>query len=411
LRCGFALRDATPGRSVSLGGYDFRQEHQPPGNDGVLDPLGVRALALDTGGEPAVLVSADQLLISSAHGRRLRAVIAEGAGIGRERVHVACTHTHSGPLLIEEDLGELWTQIMPHSATLDEGPQRAYAAAFDAAILDAAAAALADRAPVDLRVREAPLGLAYDRRVPLPDGGVDYCWNRDTRADLDPRSSPDQTLTCFAFAWRERPGGVALWSHGAHPVTLGKESRVVSADWPGAAARCLATERPGWAASFVLGPCGETHPWLATQSDPAALDRIGRPAGSLLALLVEEGGVDDPDPGLACVAEEVVIDGTALELGAWRIGPAVLATAPVECFAALAPLLRRRHRAPLLLGTNVDGWTGYWAPGTAWKQGGYEVAIARACGRSPGDGEALVDAWSRIVARACDAGGRSGSRL
>ncbi|MFM2091127.1 MAG: hypothetical protein RLZZ127_1616, partial [Planctomycetota bacterium] len=188
-----------------------------------------------------------------------------------------------------------------------------------------------------------------------------------------------------------------LWSLGAHPVCLGKTSRVVSADWPGAAGRTVARLLPGCEPMFVLGACGDAHPWIATQDAAAGLEPLGAAAGGLAAALVQAAR-----PGtalLAVAAERVRIGPADLDLAAWRLGGAVVLAAPVELFQSLAADLRARVPAPVVLATNANGWTGYWPARADHAAGNYEVAAAEARGRRPGDGEALVDALVRLAER------------
>jgi hypothetical protein len=185
-----------------------------------------------------------------------------------------------------------------------------------------------------------------------------------------------------------------LFSLGAHPVCLGKTSRVVSADWPGAARRAIERHLPGCFAAFGLGACGDAHPWIATQDDPAALVPLGEAAGGLAAALAHAAR---PDSGLRCVQRTLQLSGCELDLAAWAIGGAVVLAAPVELFQSLAADLRRRIDRPVLLLTNANGWTGYWPARADFTAGGYEVDAAKARGRAPGDGEALIDALADLA--------------
>ena len=101
LRAGFAKADITPGRDLSLMGYEFREESLWPGNDGPRDPLYARALVFDGGAGPAAIVALDLAVVSLALAQALRRAVAEAVGSDPERVIIACIHTHSGPHLQE----------------------------------------------------------------------------------------------------------------------------------------------------------------------------------------------------------------------------------------------------------------------------------------------------------------------
>ena len=60
------------------------------------DPLYARALYLQ-GASDCLLVTLDVCLIAPAQAEQVRAALAAATSVPRERVLVACIHTHSGP--------------------------------------------------------------------------------------------------------------------------------------------------------------------------------------------------------------------------------------------------------------------------------------------------------------------------
>ncbi|HAT10364.1 MAG TPA: hypothetical protein DCS97_07170, partial [Planctomycetes bacterium] len=241
------------------------------------------------------------------------------------------------------------------------------------------------RVPVEAASACAPCGLAYSRRV--ADGqGVRLCWNPEEQADLHPGPAEDPALAVLHLR-RATGRSALLFSLGAHPVCLGKISRVVSADWPGAARNAIERHLPGCFAVFGLGACGDTHPWIATQDDPAALVPLGEAAGGLAAALAYAAR---PGDGLRCAQRTLHLGGGELDLAAWAVGGAIVLAAPVELFQSLSAELRRQIDRPVVLLSNANGWTGYWPAQADFAAGGYEVDAATAAGRRPGDGEALV---------------------
>ena len=72
LRIGTASRDITPGRDLGLIGYEFRLQHWPDRNDGVLDPLALRVLLLlPDDAPPAAIVTLDLAILSTTRSRHL----------------------------------------------------------------------------------------------------------------------------------------------------------------------------------------------------------------------------------------------------------------------------------------------------------------------------------------------------
>jgi hypothetical protein len=397
LLAGWAESPLPTERDESLLGYDFRQERLAPGNDGELDPLSARAIVLRQGQSGLALVALDHCVVSVAFARRLRAVVATATGLPESAAIVACTHTHSAPLAHDPELAHDLAAALPHVDAAAGAPaERRVADRLLAATGEAAARAAGLLVPVEAAAAAAPCGLSYRRRVAQPDGGVRLCWNPEEQHDLSPEPGADPTLAVLHLRRAMSGRSCLLFSLGAHPVCLGKTSRVVSADWPGAARRAIAGHLPGCFPVFGLGACGDAHPWLATQDDPAALGLLGGAAGGLTAVLARAAR---PAPGLAVLSETVRIGRAELDLTAVAVGRATVLAAPVELFQPLAAELRRRVPGPLILLTNANGWTGYWPAANDFAAGAYEVDAARARGRTAGDGERLIDALSGLAAR------------
>ena len=427
LRAGFARLEITPGPELGLLGYEFRQQELPPGSAGVLDPLFARVLVLHDGNAPAAIVSLDLALVDTNLARRLRRAVAAKLRSDPGRVLLACTHTHSGPLptLSGKEDGE---------RGLDAGSDGrlgiSYAHFLQARLEEAAAQADGLLYPVRAAVQSAPLGLGYDRRVPLPPGelrpdapSVKHCWGPQEFPQLRPGAAADAACTVLALRQEGGPRQYLVWGLGAHGVCLGKTSRVVSADWMGRACALLEAQVPGARGLFLQGASGDVHPWIATQEDPAQLETVARPAAGMVALLLQaareiRGPSEGSGPRLRLAASTWRCGTTELDLAVWRLAGADLAGAPFGCWLAAAPVelfselgldFRRRlgeltaqaaprgSAEPLLIATLANGWTGYWPTRRAFGEGGYEVRNAEASGRKAGDGERLVEELLRLA--------------
>ena len=372
LRAGFARVEITPDKSADLIGYEFRQSDLPPGNIGVHDPLFARVLVLDDGQQRAAMVSLDHCILLAPFARDLRRAVARQLKTSADRVIVSCTHTHSGPFYRK-------------SAWLRD------------CVTAAAAQAAGLTYAVTISAQESPLGLGYNRRVPTSQG-LRHCWNPQEFPELDPGPAPDPTCTVLVLRQVNGPRQYLLWSVGAHPVVLGKTSRLVSADWPGRACQLIDEAVPGRQSLFLLGACGDVHPWIATQEDPAMIEPVARAAAGLVTLLSHAGRGSAAAPTLSIVTKRVRIGRSTLDLAVWRLAGVWIVAAPVELFGALAAALRRQVTGPVMLATNSNGSTGYWPTRAAFAEGGYEVESARAMGRKPGDGERLVQALVGLIA-------------
>jgi hypothetical protein len=404
LLAGFARVDITPPRECTLQGYEFRFSQLSPGNDGVLDPLHARALAIDTTDDdagPAVLISLDLCIVSVELARRLSERIAQRVGTTPDRVLITTTHTHSGPDLDEPELADALGAVFEEAGGRPaESPPRRYTEWMEDLTVQAAVRAAGLMTPVRARTIQAPLGLAYNRRVPTDDGQVAHCWNPREQTHLRPSPAADPTCTVLGL---EQPSGgrrILLFNAAAHPTVLGKTSRVVSADWPGAACRAIEQALPGSDAMFLLGACGDLHPWIATQDEPAGVQRVGVAAGSFVTLLSD--ALRDGDETLTIARRDISVADQDVPLAGWRIGGMLLLASPTEMFSALSAELRTRVDRPMMCVTCAGGWTGYWPSAEAFEQGSYEVDAARAHGRSADDSAALVDALTELAGELTD---------
>ena len=99
LSVGFARVNITPMMGIGIVGYFV-----PRFADGVLDDLYINALALEAGGEKAVVLTLDNCGIGRDVAMDFAASVSEATGIPAEAVILHCTHTHTAPPLIDPDM-------------------------------------------------------------------------------------------------------------------------------------------------------------------------------------------------------------------------------------------------------------------------------------------------------------------
>ncbi len=390
LRAGNSRIDITPGADAPLIGYGFG-ERSPDGNEGVLDPLFATALALESDGEPpVVLFSIDLCVLENDVAEWLRTRLGEALAVPAKRVILACSHTHSGPQARPEDL----PGSAPGVPQLGNGGPvaSAYAEFLLEKLRDCGQVALDGLRPARLAWRQGALDLGYGRRSPDGRGGVRNCWNVHEFPDREPQPLTEPTASLLRLDFGPVGQGAVLWfSAGLHPVVMGKHSHRISADWPGYCRTFLEREVAGARTFFTLDACGETHPWLATQADPEAIGRVGRAVAAPLALWADSLPAPAPVEAMAWREDMLEVGGARLPVGVLRLGHLAVLFLPLELFGSLGHELRCRWGRPLLIATLANGWEAYWPDERAFAEGGYEVEIALRYGRSPGDGERLVE--------------------
>ena len=196
---------------------------------GVHDDLYARALVWDDGSGPggtAALLTLDVIDLDASSVATIRERAGRLTGIPADQIGVACTHTHGGPATLSgRSLGKVdpgFVDRLCHLAAATVG------------------AAARRREPMLLRWAlgtESTVG--KNRRV--PGGPID----------------PDVPVIRF-----QRPDGTVgalLTGYACHPVTLGPDNVMATADYPGHVVATLEATYPGATALFATGCCGQIN--------------------------------------------------------------------------------------------------------------------------------------------------------
>ena len=95
-KAGTAKTDITPPMGFSMAGYYTERLASS-----VHDELYAKALVLDDGKNKLVLVICDNIRPFPAAYKKARKLIQDDLGIPSENIIICCTHTHTGPHMIE----------------------------------------------------------------------------------------------------------------------------------------------------------------------------------------------------------------------------------------------------------------------------------------------------------------------
>ncbi|MHB2169482.1 alkaline ceramidase [Alsobacter sp. R-9] len=404
---GAAVVDITPPPGLLMAGFVARSEPAT----GVHDPLTARALAVgDT-----VLVVADVVALSPETSARIRRRIP----LPDAAIVTAALHNHGGPVSTLTGLGTAADPVFLQR--LEDG------------CVEAALAALARRRPARLAFgRGGDPGVARNRRHA---GGL-------TDSDVPVLSVMADDGTPIAH----------LVSHACHPVVLGADNRLYTADYPAVVREAVETAHPGTVALFLTGCAGDAntghtaHGSITTAANPARTfaeaDRVGgRVAASALTAIMqpvalnscsgaaadvllhldrrEEGRLSElaaewtrrtlsePDPGRRALfaawldwsrtlAREPLLP-LPTRVGVLRWGAFTLAALPGEIFAETGVAVRAALPAPCMVVGYAHECRGYLPPVGEYASGGYEVEEAHRyygmpAGYAAGSAERLAEA-------------------
>jgi len=232
-RVGFGRVCITPPVGTWLCGFAAR-EHPAVG---VHDDLYARAMVFESGGRRVAVVTTDLIGIDSGTVSAVRQRAVDELGLLSGGLLLHGTHTHSGPvLMLTESMG-------PADELYRSGLERLLFTVISEACRDLKPAALE-------RGRGGPVGIGVNRRRigfgahPLP---------------ADPGGTHADTVDVLSVRRDDGSLGV-LFSHATHPVTLGGDSYLFSADYPGYAVDTVQrVYGEACFAMFVNGCCGNIN--------------------------------------------------------------------------------------------------------------------------------------------------------
>jgi neutral ceramidase len=241
-RAGTGRADITPRGPIWMAGYGSRDKP----SEGVDAPLHARALALQFGEEPPlVLISAEIIGFRRELAEEIAGKLQAKFKLPRENVLLVATHTHTGPVIGKNlkgmfDLkGKEAETIAKHTDLLIER------------VVAAGSEALQKMGPARLSFGRGRASFAANRRVFRP-GGVNFGVNPDGPVSHDVPvlrvDDPDGKVKAVVFGY------------ACHCTTLGGDHFRLGGDWAGYAQEHLERAHPGATALFVTGCGGDANP-------------------------------------------------------------------------------------------------------------------------------------------------------
>ncbi len=229
-KAGVAKADVTPEHAIRLNGFGFRRTE----SEGVYQKIHARALAVDDGKAPCVILTVDVLGIPADVYDELAKRLEKKAGIKKERLAVAATHTHTGPMLAGANPTLFGVPIpKEHQANIDK-----YTPVFLDKLEAVALAAVKDMKPAKLEWGVGKVTFATNRRATA--GPTDH--------DLP---------TLFVRDEKGKVRAVYL-SYACHCVTLSHNK--IGGDWAGFAANGIEDTFEGAVALVAIGGGADQNP-------------------------------------------------------------------------------------------------------------------------------------------------------
>ena len=445
LKAHYAKVNINPMLGIGVAGYFV-----PRYASTILDDLEASALALSAGSDTHLIVSVDLCHIGREMSEKFRHMMADASGVPFDNIFLACTHTHTGPLVSP-------TKHFPADESLIEE----YVTFLGMRLRDLAVMANRDLKPARMGFIYgwAPERVAYIRRYKMKDGTTWTCPPINDPNIDHPIGTLDQRVNVLRFDIEgEEP--VVIMNYGVHADTINHDQ--ISPDWPGWTRKTIEKALDGVRCMCIVGAQGDvgsTHvfPEGGDMNDteisfdnemksPGMARFVGRAlAGTILQVYdkveyvdvdqlgilkktitvpanipdpadmprarlynqLHESGHDEQIPYTAMELTTVVAeagrmcrlengpDHFDLELTGLRIGPVAFVGIPGEPFTDIGRQLKDTEGWSLILPCClVNGAQGYFPMQDAFDEGGYE---ARSSNYKPGVAEAIIKGGKELL--------------
>ena len=258
LLCGAAVGDITPDESW----LPISQTHAGVNGwrnakfAGILDPLKLRVLALQSGDRKAMIVTFDSGQIPSDDDEQMLVRLSERTGIPREYILLFATHTHTAPNMAEDK--KTLAYIRENHIDVPEFEKKQHA--MNSRMLTVLEETV-DQAWKNLR--PARMGIGYGKSYINANRNVQYAdrWNKGLNAEWH----SDKTVAVIRFEDDEGKPVAFLVNYAVHAaVMFGNqcfgEDIGISGDIPGLTCAMMEEKFDGAVALWTSGAAGDQNP-------------------------------------------------------------------------------------------------------------------------------------------------------
>lgn len=251
LKTGVAKADLTPANPVGceMAGYGARGKARC---QGVHDPIQAKAIVLDDGTTKLAIVTLDLVGISVESAANVKAEVKRAGG--PKDILLITSHTHSGPTADEN-----WPS--KEHPWIRETEKKIAGAIMDAA---------EHMKPAKIGIGWGEVREGHNRRFVNPDGTVTMLWANRNRIATHPL---DYQLGAILVDGADGKPIATLVNFQCHPVVLGPENLLISADYVGVFTKTV-EEAGGGQCMFIQGAAGDINPfWDKTPPSEGAYEQ------------------------------------------------------------------------------------------------------------------------------------------
>jgi neutral ceramidase len=266
-KAGVASTKITPESPIWMAGYGNRSKPSAR----TLHDLWAKALVIqDAAGKSAVVVALDVCGVGRPLSNRIRDALETKYGLKRDQVTLACSHTHSGPVI-----GSNLITMYPMNDNQRE-VAAAYATTLASRVIDVVGEALAATEPATISWESGRCDFAVNRRE------NDQKRAAELRDVIALKGPVDHDVPVLKVESASGSLKAVVYGYACHCTTL--QGYELSNDWAGFASLAIEKAHPGATALFVAG-CGADQNPLPRGAVEFA-ERYGRMMASAVEIVL-----------------------------------------------------------------------------------------------------------------------------
>jgi hypothetical protein len=395
LRAGVSKVDITPDHPVRMGGYESRKDP----SQGIHDPLGARALALEANGQRMVFVSIDTLGFYNDTAEPLRRGILEECNLKPSELFLCAIHTHSSPILTFD--------IEKASANAE------YTRKLGNQLIQLVRSAFEKLQPVQASVCFGSSPVGVNRREVVQQSPT----NSRVVLGRNPWRMTDREVQVLKLVRADggKPEG-ALFAYATHSTSLGPKNYLISGDIHGIAEQFLEHYfGDDFVAPGFAGASGNIDPWVRVLPDFRTTNGwmpepvlLGTLLGEEVARVLESPQILLTNHTVRSQLKTVALPGkgfqspqpstnstASINITAARLGEIAFVGWGGEIFNEVGQAVKKASpfRYTFIL-THCNGAAGYLPTPESYPEGGYEVESSRF---GPGAADGLINETLRLL--------------
>ena len=370
VQMGVSQVNITPTVPILMSGYDARKTPFT----GVHDSLFASALYFKNEKTSLLLITADLIGYNRTFVNETRKMISAKIGIPVENIMITAVHNHGGPVTkaYENDVPDAINQYLKR---------------LQEKFINMSVQASGNVGPFRMGTGKGSCNMNINRRAEFADGGI---W-----LGRDPEKPCDHELEVVKFEDLNNKTLAVLINWPCHATTSGQDNYLITADWPGAAARYIKKQTGNkTVVAITAGASGDINPLYGPGNDFNEIEAVGYHVGinawntfkDIVTYPVESISAEQSSLKLPGKKEcknqfpqktyetgpDVVID-----FSTFKIGKLVLAGISGELMNEMGTAVKKQSPYTYtMIITHCNGSSGYICTDKAFSEGGYEVKVS-----------------------------------